>query len=723
EPGLYAPLSAGQSNSSNLFLVDGIDTTDPRVQISGSMINWDTIAATQMQTAGFSAEYGRATGAVLNLVTKSGGNDVRGTARVILSRESWSASPGIDHETGRAKSGSAQNEETRPSVTLGGPMMRDRLWFFGSYENRDQSTGFSRYATLDDILTGRLSQERSSLKGHYSSFKLSWQLNPQHQLVGFYNDDPVVQSHVQGYIYGPIYNQDTERNQSMGGRNYSLQWTGMLTPSFFVEAKLQKHRNEVTLRPESPTFNQVPYTYDLAWGYASGGPSIDYSSIREREGGLVSASRYFSTESLGSHELKGGIEYLDIAPNTANVWNTAGQYWNWQGSPYVRFLYKDQEGFVKSQQDYSAMYVQDNWTLGKLTLNLGVRAESTTIKNNRGKEIVKFGFGKELAPRLGFAYDLGGDSIHASVGRYYYLATNYIGDAFSQTTDHVQRWEWNYTCSPASAAYYDHPDSCWNLMYDIPVNAGGATIDPNLKPAYLDEISVGYDRLLRGDLALRANFVWNWQDNQIDWYDPTGSGVYQITNVPKKSDVGNKKWSEYQAVTLALEKRFGPDGLQFLASYTYALKNDSWGVTWRDIGQYTFSNPELVDPQRYGRTQSPHRVKLFGSYKMPWRTVVGLNATWSSGNLYTATAPGDWGSVFIERRGSSKVGSNWGADLYVEQPFKMGPLTLAGYVNAFNVFNNQQVTARVSNSALATFRSPAAWQSPRRFEVGFRLAF
>jgi hypothetical protein len=723
ESGLYAPLSGGQSNTSNLFLVDGVDTTDPRVQIWGTMINWDTIAETQLQTAAFTAEYGRAPGAVLNLVTKSGGNAFHGTLRVVESRESWSSDPGRDSETGRLKAGGAQTEETRPSITLGGPIVRDRLWFFGAYERRDQSAGFARYANLDDALAGTLSQERSAFEGHYGSVKLTWQAHQKHSIVAFYNEDPTVQSPAQAFINGPIFSPDTERDQEMGGENISLQWTGILSDSLFMEAKYQDHSNQVVVRPTSPTFNSIPYTYDLAWNYAFGGPSVDYRSFRDREGILISGTKFLNSESWGAHEMKGGVEVLDIAPNTSFVWNAAGRYWNWLGGPYVKFLYLDQEGFSKAQQDYNAIYLQDQWRKGNLTLNVGVRAESTAIHNNRGDEIVAFDFGEQLAPRLGFAYDLKGDSIHGSVSRYYHLATNYIGDAFNQTTDHVQRWDWNYTCDPASAAYYAHPDACWSMLYDVPVDAGGTTIEPALNPSHLDEITLGYARRIGSQLGFAADFVWRWQDDQIDWYDPTASGIAHITNVPTDEVSGVDKWSEYQALSLSLQKRLGPDGFQFLASYTYAMKNDAWGVTWRDIGQYTFSNPESLDPLRYGRTHSPHRVKFFGSYALPWRTIVGLSTFWYSGNLYTATRPGTYGAVFIEERGSSKVGNNWEADLYLEQPFSVGPFQLSIYGNAFNLFDNQQVTARNGSSTLETFRDPMAWQAPRRVEFGVKFEF
>ncbi len=720
--GGYSPLVGGQSNTANLYLVDGVDTTDPRVLIYGTVINWDSIAEAQLQTAGFAAEYGRATGGILNLVTKSGGNDLHFTVRVDRSDPDWSARDGIDDESGQNKAGGARPEEWRPSVTIGGPILKDRLWFYSSYEHRDEETQYRRYETLDDLIAGRLSEGPFTNSGHYGSFKLTWQINPSHNLVAFYNDDPTEQSPLQAGIYGAIYNAATERKQEMGGSNYSLRWSGMISDALFLEANYQNHSQRLNTVPISSTFNSVPYTYDLYWGYASGGPSIDYRSDRDRKGGLASGT-YFLDSRHGSHKFKAGVEYAKIENTFWNIWNDAGQYWNWQGYPYIRFLYRDQSGGRTTPQDYYSLYVQDQWTIGKLTLNLGLRAESSSVSNNQDTKVVKFGFSEMIAPRLGFAYDLNGDSVHGSIGRFYNMINNYIGDSFHVSPDHVQRWDWNYACDPAAAAYYQHPDACWTLLYDIPRYAGGTTIDPNLSPPYMTEVSLGYDRRLTNELAASIGFLWRWQDDQIDWYDPTASGYILITNVPKESDVGNLKWSEYQAVSVGLLKRYGKDRIQFIANYTYAFKNDAWGVTWRDLGFYTFSNPELVDPQRYGRTHSPHQFKFNGSYSMPWNTVVGLSAYWDSGTLYTATTAGTYGAVFTEKRGASRVGNNWEANLYVEQPFKLGPLAVSVYAQVFDLFNNQQVTGRASNSDLATFGQPVAWQSPRRVQLGFKLSY
>ena len=84
-------------------------------------------------------------------------------------------------------------------------------------------------------------------------------------------------------------------------------------------------------------------------------------------------------------------------------------------APYYYTIYTDQSGATKKPQDYYALYVQDQWRMGNLTLNLGVRAEMTDIKNNVDKSVYKVSLGETIAPRLGFAYDLNGDS---STGRW-----------------------------------------------------------------------------------------------------------------------------------------------------------------------------------------------------------------------------------------------------------------------------------------------------------------
>jgi hypothetical protein len=732
------PLVNGGSNDSNQYLVDGVDTTDPRVQTWGTTVNWDTIAEAQLQTGGFAAEYGRATGGILNLVTKSGGNAFSVTGRLVKSKAGWSAKSGIDDETGRTKTGGSRSDEERPSITVGGPLIKDALWFYVAYERRDNSRGYTWYASSADVAEGNQLDGRTSYAGHYFSGKLTWQLNPNHNIIGYYVEDPITLSPLErGWndaSYGTATSPDAEHEQFQGGPTISLQWTGVLSPRVFLEAKAQRVHQELTGTPTGVSWSEgIPYITDLDTYYQYGAPSDKYQSKRYRDG-LQAAGNYFLDARSGSHQLKAGAEIMKLKPDQGTIHNPAGYYYILGGEPSYRDIWLDETGPVRTDEDYYALYVQDQWRIGKLTLNLGVRAEQTELFNNKRDSVLKFSFGDQFAPRLGFAYDLNGDAVRGSIGRFYQFTSNYIADYFNVFSDHTQRWYWNGSCT-VTGNVWETPDECWDLAWDNPVGGGNAAIDPHLKPNAVDELTLGYDKRISDLMAGSLTFVWREENNLIDIYDPEVTGFNYYTNIPRaaREYVGDKKAMEHQSLQLSLRKRYGPDRFQFLTSYTYVLKDRSWagayGGFWRNSIYYQFWNPDRLTPLWYGRDElTPvHSFKFDGSYTLPWRTIIGLSGYWNSGNHYTPYTWGPpstgWSSVPTARRSSLDVGNNWEANLYLEQPFRFGPVELGVYANVINAFNNQQPTNRRGNVDLASFKTPSAWQNPRRVELGFKVAY
>jgi len=729
------PYVAGGSNSSNVYMIDGVDTGDPRTQTWGTALNFDAIAEIQLQTAAFTAEYGRATGGILNLVTKSGGNKFSFTGRYVKQDADWSAKRGIESETNRPKTGGGATDEARPIATLGGPILKDALWFYLTYEERDNSRGYSRYLSIQDKIDGKLSQGRTSYVGHYFSGKLTWQINPSHNVIGHYNEDPIELRPLRGGWYSSSYAESTEQYQFQGGNNSSLQWTGVLSPSFFMEAKYQLHKQELNVAPDTPFWNQQPHIYNSTYAYYRGGPYYHYQSARDRDG-LLLTGNYYLDAGASSHQFKAGVEYLGLKPKTGTVYNSLGYYRErvvgGVTTPWYYDIFTNQSGATKKPQDYYAVYVQDQWRLGKLTLNLGIRAEQHEVFNNRDESIVKFSFGDTVAPRLGFAYDLNGDVIRGSVGRFYEMPSNYISDYFQKTPGQnvFSRYIWNNTCTVDGRDIWKYPASCYRLSFSYEMGSS-AELDPKLDPAYMDEFTLGYEKRLSNLYAASVNFIYRKQDDIIDWYDPEYTGYYYITNPIRQARADGynipNKYMEYQALTLELRKRFGPDGFQFLTNFTYAFKHNSWAANWRSVGPFVFTTPQSMNPLWYGRISSKKLFKIAGSYTFPWKMVVGINGYWDEGNLYTATRPpgtGEISSVPLEKRGSSKVGSNWESDFYLEQPFKIGPVTLAAYANVFNMFNNQQPTDRGSNSAVASsFRLPTKWQAPRSVQLGVKIEY
>jgi hypothetical protein len=731
------PSVHGAGGDDNAVLIDGVDTTDPRLGTWGTQINWDTIQEAQIQTAGYLAEFGRATGGVMNLVTKSGGNQFAFTLRGVMRDSEWGKDPGFDEERGIDKAGSVQETEFRPNFTLGGPILTDKLWFFVGYEQRDRDRTYAVYNTYEDLVAGTLTEVISSYTGHQASAKLTWQATPNHSVIAYYNEDPIDISNRRA-ITSQFYSPSTQVSQFQGGHNGSLQWYGALSPSFFIEAKYQQTRQQLSQAPQQGGFNEVPHFIDRNTGFRTGAAWTSYDSYGDRDGLLLTGS-YFLDSDAGSHQIKGGIEYMKIFPEAGTFYNEAGYYRTRGTAPNSRYLYLDQDPMLGSTDKYYALFLQDQWRWGNLALNIGVRAEQFSGTANTGDEVIKFDLADQIAPRIGFAYDLNGNSIHGSVGRFYDLPNNYISRYMGESPGHQQYWLWNGSCA-ATGNWWETPDSCWTLQYDNPLFGGGYEVDPNIKPIYVDEFTIGYDQLLSDSLAIGATYVWREQKSTIEPVDPDYDGVYVWTNSPLPTVTvedgrvftTNSGFKKYQGIELSLKKRLGPKGIQFMASYTYNLKSEGWQGTGGTEASTSYSqwsgfygaDPDYMDPRWYGDIESPHNVKFFGSWTAPWRMIVGLTAYWNSGFLYTPQTPGDYNFLPLERQGSAEVGDNWETDIHLEQPVRIGPIDIALYLEALNVFNNQQPINRGNNDAdPASYGLPTQWQTPTQYVVGFKLEY
>jgi len=737
-PGNNVYISGG-SDDSNVYLVDGVDTTDPIWLTWGTQLNIDIIDEIAVQRAGYSAEYGRSSGGVINMLTKSGGNDFSVLARVVIANSNWSSDWGIDSETGREKAGAARIDEIRPSVAVGGPILKDRLWFFASYENRDMTRDYSYNASNEDRINGVLSTGEFYYKGHFLSAKLTGQINDSNRLIAFYNEDPIDFSPLYAGSRGaPNWHPDAERKQYQKSEAFSLQWQSTLSDTWFLEAKYQDYNFQIDFLPDGvPWTEGIPYVYDQGSGYNYGSPPWAWYTNRPRQGVSAAATHFIDTNS-GSHELKFGFDWTDMKPEAGGYRNTNGWY-RVNGDVPIRYdVWYDQTGPRPFRQDYRAIYLQDQWRIGNATLNVGLRAEATELFNAADDSLMSFGFGDQIAPRLGFAYDLKGDSIHASLGRFYVLPGNYVAQYFDEIPTVQERYVWNDTCATSGGNVWDYPDSCWDFAWDWQPGVS-ATMDPNLDPIYMDEFTAGYSTRIGKQVSADVTFVWREQQNTIDFYDPNGTYLYLITNVPDAAadipDVGaelaSKPYWEYQALQFEFQKRFGPDRFQFIANYTYVIKSNAWDTgDQRNKFAYVFWAPETVDPQRFGRQEGTHYAKFNGSYAFNWRMILGLSTYWRSGNRYTPVSwkwpDGSWTwytTVFTDDRGSLDVGSNWEADLYLEQPLRIGPVDVSVYANVFNIFNNQQPLWRENNIDYDTFGEPYAWQAPRQWQLGFKLTY
>ena len=169
----------------NLFLFDGVDTTDVTTGGFTQNFNFDAIQEVAISTTGISAEYGRAQGAVVNVVTKSGTNRFAGSAKVFWTNDNWNAQNKGNNAINGAPFARVKNDTTVPdyNYTLGGPIWQDHVWFFGSYETQKQV----RTAVQTFVSTVYPDETGQSAVPHVRRSSLGRQADlPAHPLAAFH---------------------------------------------------------------------------------------------------------------------------------------------------------------------------------------------------------------------------------------------------------------------------------------------------------------------------------------------------------------------------------------------------------------------------------------------------------------------------------------------------------------------------------------------------------
>ena len=714
------PSMLGGSSSDNIYLVDGADTTDPLTHTWGAAMNFDTIAEVQLVTTGVSAEHGRAMGAVANMVTKSGSNEFSGNLRYVKSDVSWNS----EFDGKPFDEAVKYTTEDRVAFTLGGPIMKDKLWFFLSYETRGKEKSTFHWGSIEDYRSqdeSRLVQEAPKYEGHYVSFKLTYQLNSDHSFVAMYQEDPI-DFPLYSYLNYTEYIDPTQTKREQGGDRVFFEWNWVTSPSSFLSFKYQQNSgplNNVPAGADGGLDNPVMrYSVAEFGGYvqtAVSSSSARYLSTREFDSYKLTYSKFFDT-GMGSHDLKAGIDWRDSTYGSYSYPYGDGYYMRFRedyeryGEGGYLFVY-DYDAVVPAltQEDYSAFYVQDSWSLTeKLTLDLGLRSESLALKNSAGLEIVSNSYGDMISPRLGFAYEMDGDKLYGSVARYYdaignWVVTNnqpgqeYTMDRYYLTLTVNQLIEmgldpWNDLNDWAQISDYTNTD---NWYYDRTFSYGTPDSEiqqyGNIDPSFMDEFTLGYEKQMNQLYALGVKLVSReWKDTYED-EDFDQDGVWEFVTA-------DGTWREYDALILTAQKKMSDDGFQFLASYTYS---ETKGISMSDNSSIYLDSP--YDYYNwYGKINNyPHVIKFNGSYAFDFGMSVGLNYILSSGSSWTPYVqvmdliPGSYNegyymNAYLTKRGTESLPSWSRADLHLEYEFNLWDrVEMSVYSDIFNVLNKR----------------------------------
>jgi hypothetical protein len=434
---------AGNFAYDNVFLIDGVDVNDNLFGTANNLFIEDAIEEQQILTSGVSAEYGRFGGGVINTVTKRGSNQFSGSFRVNFTNPSWRDETPREVEQGIE----------RPSAlskfyegTIGGPIVKDRLWFFAA-GRKENSTQQSTLPETSAPFTGTTDENRWEVK-------LNGAITPNHTVSGTYTN--VGRTQLRQTFGFSIEPEHTAITPEFPNDLFVVNYNGVLRSNLFVEAQYSKKYFEFknfggtsTDIVDSPYLSFDPFTHYNA-------PYFDATDPEERNNRQMAASlSYFlSSKSLGKHDIKIGFENYRSTRTGGNS-QTATDYvfytnylQNADGTPAL-----DANGFVipvftpgESQLQLwlavrgaqidlttNSVYLNDRWTLNDhWSFNLGVRAEWADGEATGGIQPVN---ASRIVPRLGAAYDVRGDGKFKIESTYSHYAGKYSETQFANNTN------------------------------------------------------------------------------------------------------------------------------------------------------------------------------------------------------------------------------------------------------------------------------------------------
>jgi hypothetical protein len=460
------------------------------------------------------------------MVTKSGTNQFRGGLSLFAEPSSLQEQ---EPDTAMSHNYRDERQDLEGNAWLGGPILRDRLFFFAFVQYTDHSE-VTNYAAW-------WQEDRSERSTPYWGGKLDWLIAPAHRLEGTYFSDSATVN-VETYDYNPvsasIISFRGPQTRFAGGDNFALSYSGVLRENVLLSAAGGRNDFDRAMRlgrdecpaviDERPgrirnpgcevswwhhphdTDSRIAFRADLDWFL--GRHSLRIGADHERN------------QSRASQELSGGVQYIY---RLNGVEGTApGTYWvpdlPWDQD--IAFVNHFSQGGVFDSYS-NAFYAQDSWAVGSdLTVNLGLRWEGYENRNGLGEAFIQTN--DQWAPRLGVVWDVGGDGqskLYASAGIYHLPVFSKYNIYLASAVYDTESW---YLFDGELQAD-GSPSSLGEEIYTL-TRADGTTPDPrevlseNFDPMALQQISIGYEQMVGENWTVGVRGVAQRFDQVLEDY-------------------------------------------------------------------------------------------------------------------------------------------------------------------------------------------------------------
>ena len=721
------PSIRGQGDAGNNWLVDGLSTKGVNSNDPGVRLNYDAWEEVQIISDGFAPEFGQGLGGFINIVTKSGSNSFHGELGGLIQDASL-----------RAKRQEQLSVVSKPETSLqqyfgnlGGPIIKDKLWFFlsndyfgNSDRSKEQSIGW---------LTVLPGQRRIGTNNVFG--KITFTPYKKHTLSLSGTLDKFLNQ------TGGIGVPETYAKTTYTRYSYRLNYRGILSQNTFLTAALGQNRNDTHTQPLSGNYGDPSYSWNDI-GQTTNNTLYGHRSLERRTDLAIGLTYYLDLGRWGNHEIKVGWSYYGNDYNEeyhytgldADLWPgnefDNGTFITWASPGIPLQLGEAGVGETNDRTRGFGFYAGDDFVLGRFSFMLGLRTDTQQVFNDVGTKVWGWGVGDFLQPRASVAIDLTGDGRNVfkfGFGMYSLPISTQSLTFMNRNIAYTYRYySWAGAENPAESQLRDPAN--WLFYWEQSAGATPEEVDPKLKPNRTNKFLLEFDRQLGTNWTLKFRGIYSYSHNIIEdigLYDPG-------TDSELKFFLTNFEWKKrnYRALEVELNGRIR-DRLMLNASYTWSqakgtnpgnsIEQHSWDYNnwWQAYDISLFgdrpmmpegaANKELYDlifaglggrgfgdEGWYGFLpySVDHSVKLWGTYFAPYDVYVSVNTEYLSGyhwekkgylEAYSGYA------TFPEGRGGRTTPPHMYVDLAVEKDFMFGRgLTLGLGVNAYNVLNSQR---------------------------------
>jgi outer membrane receptor protein involved in Fe transport len=757
---------SGAVSYDNLNLINGVNVNETQRQVPRPLYIEDAIQETKVSAGNISAEFGRFQGGVVNMITKSGGNDFSGSFRTTLTNDAWrSLTP---------YPGDSSLNETVPAyeLTFGGAVLRDRLWFFTAGRSQKNATNITAPYTGFNYTTNDKDQRAEG--------KLTWSLNASNTAKVSYlgRKEPIVNDSFSTIMdAASLYNDRTV--ESLLAANYQ----SLLSSAFFVEGQYSARKMNLLGRGSQFT-DQIHGTpiWDRSRGQARfSAPTYcavcpNYANQMNSWDAYVKGNYFLSSKKGGTHSLVAGVDVFDdMRKNNQN--SSASDYrvqatgaiidgYNIYpvfrpSTTFVEWLpvFQDTTG---SELRTKSVFANDVWRVSDLvTLNLGVRYDKNDIRDQGGKPVADAGL---FSPRLGATFDLKRDGrwlVNAGYGQYVGTFITQVADAASaagRQASYSFLYQGPAVNTGATGPYLNSYEAL-KVLFDWWNSTGGpnratrqsptipgvnTAVDPNVEPSTVKEYTAGIAHPLGSKGAIRLDYIYRQYTNIYGDFVDLSTGV--VTD-PKS---GQKFNLDVVGNTDSQTRNF--QGMSFQGSYQF-LRNFQAGVNYMlsytrgsieaesstSVTNFASANsyPEYRQaswnyPYGYLNADQRHRLRVWGTYQLPTPQILGsfslgFQQRYESGRPYDLSmsvdtrpyvtnpgylAPPSTVTYFISGRGAYRFDGMTATDLSLTWNHDLGFGSTQFFARFVmnNIFNehaltgfNTTVLGKANDSTIAAF--------------------